>query len=200
MTTFHEIVMQRYATKRFDGRAVPEETVRELLELVRFAPSALNLQPWRIRVVTDPAVKERLQPAAFGQLQVTTCSHLLVFCADPDYDELIRKLDRLLASNGVADEMRETVVGMSRQFADPMSAEQRLAWSTAQTYLAVGNALNGAKALGLDSCPMGGFDPAAVREILALPAPLVPVLLCPIGYGADEPGPKLRHPLEEILV
>ena len=82
--------MQRYATKRFDGRAVPEETVRELLELVRFAPSAINLQPWRIRVVTDPAVKERLQPAAFDQPQVTTCSHLLVFCADPDYEGLIR--------------------------------------------------------------------------------------------------------------
>ena len=192
--------MQRYATKRFNGRAVPEETVGELLELVRFAPSALNLQPWRLRVVADPAEKERLQPAAFDQAQVTTCSHLLVFCADPDYDGLIRKLDGLLAANGVPDEMRETVVGMSRQFADPMSAEQRLAWSTAQTYLAVGNALNGAKALGLDSCPMGGFDPAAVREILALPAPLVPVLLCPIGYGADEPGPKLRHPLGEILV
>lgn len=200
MTTFHEIVMQRYATKRFDGRAVPEETVHELLELVRFAPSALNLQPWRIRVITDPAVKERLQPAAFDQPQVTTCSHLLVFCADPDYDGLIRKLDGLLAANGVPDEMRELVVGMSRQFAKPMSAEQRLAWSTAQTYLAVGNALNGAKALGLDSCPMGGFDAAAVREILALPAPLVPVMLCPIGYGADEPGPKLRHPLGEILV
>ena len=191
--------MQRYATKRFDGRAVPEETVRELLELVRFAPSALNLQPWRIRVVTDPAVKKRLQPAAFDQPQVTTCSHLLVFCADPDYDGLIRKLDRLLASNGVPDEMRETVVGMSRQFAAPMSADQRLAWSTAQTYLALGNALNGATSLGLDSCPMGGFDPVAVSEILALPAPLVPVMLCPIGYRADEPGPKLRHPLKDLL-
>ena len=192
--------MQRYATKRFDGRAVPEETVQELLEFVRFAPSALNLQPWRIRVVTDPAEKERLQPAAFGQPQVTTCSHLLVFCADPDYDGLIRKLDGLLRKNHVPDEMRETVIGMSRQFTAPMTAEQRLSWSAAQTYLALGNALNGAKALGLDSCPMGGFDPAAVSNILRLPTPLVPVMLCPIGYAADTPGPKLRHPIEELLV
>ncbi len=64
--------------------------------------------------------------------QVTTCSHLLVFCADPDYDGLIRRLDGLLASNGV-------------------------------------------------------------------PAPLVPVMLCPIGYGVDEPGPKLRQPIVELL-
>ena len=147
--------MQRYATKRFDGRAVPEETVRELL-LVRFSPSAINLQPWRIRVVTDPAVKARLQPAAFDQPQVTTCSHLLVFCADPDYEGLIRRLEGLLASNNVPGEMREMVIGMSRQFTAPMTPEQRLAWSTAQTYLAVGNALNGVTALGLDSCPWAG--------------------------------------------
>jgi len=192
--------MQRYATKRFDGRTVPEKTVRELLELVRYAPSAINLQPWRIRVVTDPATKARLQPAAFDQAQVTTCSHLLVFCADPDYEGLIGKLDGLLRKNNAPDEMREMVVGMSRQFTAPMTPEQRLAWSTAQTYLALGNAVNGAKALGLDSCPMGGFDPAAVTEILAIPSPLQPVMLCAVGYAADQPGPKLRFPLDEILV
>jgi nitroreductase / dihydropteridine reductase len=92
------------------------------------------------------------------------------------------------------------VIGRSRQFAAPISVEQRLAWSTAQTYPAVGNALNGAKSYGLDSCPMGGFDPAAVSEILAIPAPLVPVMLCPIGYGVDEPEPKLRTPRDELLV
>ena len=58
-------------------------------------------------------MKERLQPAAFDQPQVTTCSHLLVFCADPDYESLIRKLEGLLRKNGVPDEMREMVIGMS---------------------------------------------------------------------------------------
>jgi len=148
--------MQRYATRRFDGRTVSEEMVHELLEPVRFSPSALNLRPRDFRVITDPAVKERLQPAAYDQPQVTPCSHLLVFCADPDYEGLIRKLEELLRKNGVPDEMRETVIGMSRQFTGPLTPEQRLAWSTAQTYLALGNALNGAKALGLDSCPWEG--------------------------------------------
>jgi len=197
---FQEIVMQRYATKRFDGRTVPEETVHELLELVRFAPSALNLQPWRIRVVTDPAQKAALRPAAFDQEQVTTCSHLLVFCADPDYEGLIARLDTLLSANRVPEEMRQMVLGMAQQFTAEMPPEKRLAWSTAQTYLALGNALNGAKALGLDSCPMGGFDPVAVTGILGIPAPLVPVMLCPIGYAADRPMPKVRFALDEILV
>ena len=197
---FKECVEQRYATKRFDGRPIPDAAVRELLELVRLAPSALNLQPWRIRVVSDPAQKEALKPAAFGQEQIMTCSHLLVFCADPDYGGLIRRLDALLATNGVPEETRSAIVEMAARFADAMTPEQRLAWSQAQTYLALGNALNGAKSLGFDSCPMTGFDPAAFSRLLAIPDPLVPVILCPIGYAADSPGPKIRLPLEDILV
>ena len=197
---FKECVERRYATKRFDGRPIPDAAVRELLELVRLAPSALNLQPWRIRVVSDPAQKEALKPAAFGQEQITTCSHLLVFCADPDYGGLIRRLDALLATNGVPEETRSAIVEMAARFADAMTPEQRLAWSQAQTYLALGNALNGAKSLGFDSCPMTGFDPAAFSRLLAIPDPLVPVILCPIGYAADSPGPKIRLPLEDILV
>jgi len=196
---FQEIVMQRYATRRFDGRTVPEETVRELLELVRFAPSALNLQPWRIRVVTDPAQKAALRPAAFDQEQVTTCSHLLVFCADPDYEGLIARLDALLSANRVPEEMRQMVLGMARQFTAEMPPEKRLAWSTAQTYLALGNALNGAKALGLDSCPMGGFrscrrdrdprDPRAAR-----PGHALPDRLCRGPADAEDPFRTRRDP------
>lgn len=197
---FSDIVMQRYAAKKFDGRKIPAQKLDELLELVRFAPSALNLQPWKIKVVADQAKKEELKPAAFGQEQVTTCSHLLVFCADPDYDGLIRRLGTLLEDSSVPAEMRDTVLGMARQFTGRMTPEQRLAWSQAQTYLALGNALNGAKALGFDSCPMGGFDPGEFTRILKIPAPLVPVMLCPVGYAADRPMPKIRFPRKDILL
>jgi len=196
---FAKIVMSRYATKKFDGKKIPENKVDELLELVRFAPSALNLQPWKIRIVTDQMVKEQLKPAAFNQEQVTTCSHLLVFCADPDYDSLIRKLGALMKKNGVPEDVQKMVLGMAENFTKPMSTEQKLAWSQAQTYLALGNALNGAKALGFDSCPMGGFDPKEFSRILKIPPPLVPVMLCPIGYAADKPMPKVRFAKEDIV-
>jgi nitroreductase / dihydropteridine reductase len=196
---FAKIVMSRYATKKFDGKKIPEKKVDELLELVRFAPSALNLQPWKIRIVTDQKVKEQLKPAAFSQEQVTTCSHLLVFCADPDYDSLIRKLGALMKKNGAPEEVQKMVLGMAENFTKPMSAEQKLAWSQAQTYLALGNALNGAKALGFDSCPMGGFDPKEFSRILKIPPPLVPTMLCPIGYAADKPMPKARFAKEDIV-
>jgi len=196
---FKQIVMARYATKKFDGRKIPEAKVDELLEMVRFAPSAINLQPWKIKVVTDQKVREQLKPAAFDQEQITTCSHLLVFCADPDYDSLIRRLGALLKKSGVPEEMQSMITGMAVNFTKPMSSEQKLAWSQAQTYLALGNALNGAKSLGFDSCPMGGFDPQEFTRILKIPPPLVPTMLCPIGYAADRPMPKVRFAKEDVI-
>jgi nitroreductase/dihydropteridine reductase len=196
---FGKIVMSRYATKKFDGRRIPETKVDELLEMVRFSPSAINLQPWKIKVVTDKKVREQLKPAAFNQEQITSCSHLLVFCADPDYDSLIRRLGTLLKKNGTPEEMQKMVIGMAVQFTQSMSPEQKLAWSQAQTYLALGNALNGATSLGFDSCPMGGFDPKEFSRILKIPPPLVPVMLCPLGYAADKPMKKVRFAREDIV-
>ena len=184
MMEFGEIVMSRYATKKFDGRKIPETKVNELLEMVRFSPSAINLQPWKIKVVTDQKVKELLKP---------------VFCADPDYESLIARLGILLKKSGAPEEIQKMVIGMAVQFTQAISPDQKLAWSQAQTYLALGNALNGAKSLGFDSCPMGGFDPKEVSRILKIPLPLVPVMLCPLGYAADKPLPKVRFAKEDII-
>jgi nitroreductase / dihydropteridine reductase len=104
-----------------------------------------------------------------------------------------------MKENHVPLEVIGKVTGMASGFVKGMTPEQRAAWSQAQTYLALGNALNGAKALGFDSCPMGGFDPAAYSRVLNLPAQLVPVMLCPIGYAADRPGPKIRFAKNEIV-
>jgi nitroreductase len=196
---FKDIVMQGYATKKFDGRKISEEKIGELLELVRFAPSALNLQPWKIKIVSDQKIKDQLRPATNNQEQITSCSHLLVFCADPDYEGLIRRLGTLLQSQGAPEAVKNMVIGMARDFTGKMQPEQKLAWSQAQTYLALGNALNGAKALGFDSCPMGGFDQKEYTRILKIPPPLVPVMLCPVGYAADKPMPKIRFPREDIV-
>ena len=101
---FKDIVKQRYAAKIFDGKMIAEEKIETLLEIIRFAPSALNLQPWKIMVITDQKVKDKLLPATFGQEQVTTCSLLLVFFANMDIDELIEKLENGMKDAGIQDE------------------------------------------------------------------------------------------------
>jgi nitroreductase len=88
---------------------------------------------------------------------------------------------------------------MMKSFINTMNMEERLNFAREQIHIALGNAVNGAKALGFDSCPMGGFDPVAFAEALFLPEEYVPVVLCAIGYAADTPLPKWRFPREEIF-
>ena len=80
-----------------------------------------------------------------------------------------------------------------------MNEEQKKSWAQKQTYIALGNALNGAKALGFDSCPMEGFNPEEYSKILALPKNIIPSVLCAIGYAADEPPTKIRFEIDEIF-
>jgi len=196
---FKDIVMQRYATKKFDGRRIPEAKMMELYELIRFAPSAVNVQPWKIKVVTDPKVKEQLKPATWDQEQITTCSHLLVFCANTDFKGLITRLEKSMRERKLPDDVVKMVIGISENFFLKIPPAEQLTWAQHHVFLALGNALNGAKSLGFDSCPMGGFDPKEYTRILNLPSSLVPTMLCPVGYAADTPMPKFRFPREEIF-
>ncbi len=196
---FSEIVKARYAAKKFDGRAVESEKLEALLDLIRLSASSFNFQPWRIKVISDAKTKQELLPVSWNQPQITTCSHLLVFCADTDLEGRAKQLYASMLSSGAPE---ASVAGFSKMvdgFVAGMPAEQRLPWAQKQCYIALGNALNGAKSLGLDSCPMEGFDAAAYSRILKLPAHLVPSVLVPVGYPADTPMPKLRFEKQDVF-
>jgi nitroreductase/dihydropteridine reductase len=196
---FRETIMGRYATKRFDGRPIPEDKIDQLLEMVRWAPSGLNIQPWRIKIVTDPKVKEELSAASWDEPQIKSCSHLLVFCADTDYAGLVGKLLAGMKAAGVPDK----TYGIVRGIAEEMAAMPPAAWLTyaqCQVHLAVCYAILGAKDLGFDSCPMTHFKPDEYARILRLPSHLVPTLLCPVGYAADQAPAKWRYAKEELLI
>lgn len=196
---FDKIVMERYATKLFDKRRLPEPKVDKLLEIIRYAPSSFNIQPWIVQIITEQDTKEKLSGASWNQPQVTSCSHLLIFCADTDILANIEELEKLMIGNGAKPSEIKQFIDMMKNFEKGLDSNQKLAWAQRQTYLALGNALNGAKSLGFDSCPMEGFDPKEYSKILNLPDNVVPTALCPIGYAKDMPKPKLRFPKERIF-
>lgn len=197
---FKEIVNTRYATRAFSERTIPEEKIAELIDIICLAPSALNLQPWRIKIIKDQALKDKLLPAAFNQTHMCHCSHLLVLCADIDVAARIEKVSASLAGGGVPAELIEGMMGMAKARIATMNEADRLAWAKCQVYIALANAVNGAKALGFDSCPMTGFDPDQFGAILDLPAHLTVTAICPLGYGTDTPSSKIRLDKEDILI
>jgi nitroreductase len=197
---FEKIVQERYATKSFDGRTLPNDKVTKLFEIIRNAASSYNIQPWVVRVITKPDLKEKLSPASWNQPQIKSCSHLLVFCANKDIAGNIDRLEKLMIKAGSKQQDIKGYINMMRDFEKGLSEQQKLSWAQRQTYLALGNAINGAKSLGFDSCPMEGFIPEEYSKILKMPANLVPTALCTIGYASDKPNPKLRFSKEEVFL
>jgi len=196
---FKDIVMKRYATKKFDGKKIDQKKVDELLELIRNSASSFNIEPWKIKVVSDQKMKEQLSPASMGQAQITTCSHLLVFCADKDIIGKIKALESAMIKNGAKKDEIKGYIDMMINFANNLTDEKKLSWAQRQTYLAIGNAINGAKSLGFDSCPMEGFNPVEYSKILKLPSNIIPTALVTIGYAADTMPPKVRLPKGEVF-
>ncbi len=196
---FKDIVMARYATKKFDGKKLDQKKVDELFEMIRFAASSFGLQPWKVKVVSDQATKDKLQAASWNQPQVGSASHVLIFCANADVDGLIGKYEQYMKKSGALEDAIKGYITMMRGWAQGLDDAKKLSWAQRQVYLAVGNALNGAKALGFDSCPMEGFSPEEYTAILHLPKGIVPTVVVPIGHAADTPRPKLRFAKEEIF-
>lgn len=54
--------------------------------------------------------------------------------------------------------------------------------------------------LGLGSCWIAAFDPAAARQLLSLPPEMEPIAFTPLGYPADAPRPKTRQALDDLVV
>ena len=112
----------------------------------------------------------------------------------------IDKLEKLMIQNGTPSDKSKTHTDIMRNKEKSMNEEQKLSWAQRQLYLALSNAVNGAKSLGFDSCPMEGFNQEEYSKILNLSKNLVPTALCTIGYAADKPRPKMRFPSEDVFV
>jgi len=199
--TFLSQLDWRHATKAFDPeKQVSEADLQKIKNAIRLAPTSYGLQPFKIQIITDQETKNKIQEVAWNQPQVGNCSHLLVFCADPRVEDHIENYLEL-ASGGTA-EGREKLAGyegMLHSFAENTDEAARWTWAKNQVYLVHGFALAACAELGIDSCPMEGFDPQAVNQILTLPPHLQSTLLLPIGYRSSEPRDKVRKSEEELF-
>jgi len=199
----------RYATKVFDpARKIPADTWAAVERSLVATPSSFGLQPWRFLVVADPALRERLVPASWNQRQVADASHLVVFCAcsritEADVQKLI---DATSAARGIPaaalDGYKQLMINdVVRGPRSKVAAE----WSARQCYIALGQLMTACAVLGLDACPMEGFDPAQYDRILGLEGTSWrAVVACPVGYRAADDKyaqlAKVRYPAEDVII
>jgi len=198
----------RYAVKQFDAaRTIDDLTWSALEDSLVLTPSSIGLQPWKFIVVTDAAMKAKLQPAAWNQAQVGECSHFLVMTVRQDLDEahVDRHLARMSEVQGTPVEALAKFRGMVTGNLDKAREKGRLdIWQTHQIYIALGNFMTAAALIGVDTCPMEGFQPAQFDDILGLSAtPYTSAVCCAVGYrdasNKYAPKPKVRFAKEDLF-
>jgi nitroreductase len=198
----------RYATKKFDEtKKLSAGQLNALLDAVQLAPSSAGLQAYRIIVVENPKIKEQLREAARGQQQLTTASHVIVFAAETNLDSAYVKtyIDRIAATRSID---RSNLEGFEKNIThnvNLMTEDVKIVWNHKQAYIALGVLLSAAADLGIDACPMEGFEAGRFDEILGLrELGLTTSVIAPIGFRAEDDAlstaAKVRRPKEELFI
>ena len=199
----------RYATKQFDpSRQISASDWTTLEEALRLTPSSGGLQPWKFILVTDPAVRAKLRPASYGQPQISDASHLVVFTTKNNFSEsdVDAHLQNVARAQGVPVESLAQLRGMLvAGIVQTMDETARNAWARNQAFIALGNLLTSAALLGIDACPMEGFDRAQYDEILGLKAKgYANAVIATLGYRLPTDkyagAPKVRFAREQIFL
>ena len=196
---FRDIVNERYSVKKFTGEQLPEEKINELLEIIRMSISSFGLQPYKIKVVRGRKIKEKLSQFSSKREQIITCSHLLIFCADADLDCQIENYELLMREEEIPEDKIQNYLEMARDFVNGLHFEEKLSWAQRQTYIALANAVNGAKSLGIDSCLMEVFQAEKYKKVLDLSYDLFPTALVAIGIAEDKNPEKIRFSKKDIF-
>lgn len=197
----------RYAVKKFDAaKKIDPATWAKLEDCLVLSPSSFGLQAWKFFVIDDPATRQKLQPAAYGQTQVVDASHLVVFAVKKNTgpEEATKWVQRIAEVRGVPAEKLEEYRGrMVGTFAS-QSREATDAWLSRQVYIALGVFLASAAVLGVDACPMEGLQPDKFDEILGLKEKgYASLVMATAGYRAADDAyaaqKKARYPKADVI-
>ena len=197
----------RHAVKAYDpNKKLDKAVVEQIVEAARLAPTSSGLQQFRLVVVGNQELKEKMVAGALNPDCMRECSHVIVFAAWDEYTP-----ERIDAIYDKTTDERGLVRGRFKRYTDmltenfgKMSKEEQFQHAANQSFIALGLALAQAAELKVDSTPIGGFDPKLVDELLGLPAKgLRSVSLLYLGYADDERDwlgkmKKVRNSMEEF--
>ena len=197
----------RYATKKFDpNKKIKPEDLEKIKEAVRLSASSYGLQLYKVLVIDDPEIREKLKPASWGQTQITDASHLFFFfyytnVNDQHIDDY---LDLKADTQGLERDSLVDYGNMMKGAVSGMPEAVQSQWTARQTYIALGNLLAACSMLRIDACPMEGFEPAKYNEILGLDKKgLNAAVIATVGYRSDEDKTqglkKVRKPAESLF-
>lgn len=203
-----ENLQWRYATKKYDPtKKVSEENIDKILEAARLAPTSSGLQQYRVLLISNQELKEKLKVNSLNPESIVDCSHVLVFAAWDSYtNERIDAIyDRTTEERGLPEGRFQSYTDKIKDIFAKQTAEQQFAHAARQSYIGLAMALAQAAELKVDSTPAEGFDNAVVDEVLDLKSlGLKSVTLLYLGYRAADdwlaPLKKVRNTKEDFVI
>ena len=189
MLTVMEAIRKRRSIRKFKPDPVPDEMIDQILEAGRLAPSASNRQPWRFQVIKDPALKERIfNEATFAQRHILEAPVVIV-CGS--------ELLTFVKGHKLAPPGSEYFGANSEDWEE---LRQFIPDANMNTAIAVEHMILTATALGLGSCWVQRIRYGQLAKVLGWPRHLVALAMIPIGYPDEEPPPRPRQAMEEIVL
>jgi nitroreductase len=178
-----QAISARRATSSFDGRPIPGDDLKKIIEAGLKAPSGYNLQPWRFIVVRSPEQRKRLRTASYNQAKVEEASAVIVACGDADgwRNGDLEEMLRLGREGGMPENYAEQAKTTIPEY---LSNHPNLPmWLNRHVMIAFTSMMMMAEVLGYDTAPMEGFEEQKVREVLRLPLSYNVVALLAIGHA-----------------
>lgn len=210
-----EAFKSRYACKAFvPNKKISENDFQTIIESGILSPSSFGFEPWKFLVIQNDDLREKLKRVAWGgQGQIPTASHFVVILArkasdtkfGSDYiNKVLRDVQKL--PDEVAKLKGEYYKNFQINDFDLNDERKLFDWACKQTYIALGNMLTTSALLGIDSCPMEGFDRVRLEEVLANEGLMDPEhfgvsVLVAFGYRPDDAViyPKTRGHKEDLI-
>jgi len=188
----------RHACKVFDEtKKIETKDLEFILEAGRLSPSSFGMEHWRFIVIQDEALKAKMRPLCWDQPQITSCSDLVVVVSKTQEVTQQAYYAKMLGRRGLPQEQLDAYLEIYSNFTQNLKSQE--AWSSKQCYIASTNMMSYAALIGIDSCPIEGFEKELLEELLGIDKSEDIALLLPFGYRLNPQSDKLRLPLDEIV-
>jgi nitroreductase len=216
----------RHACKRFDEtHAISKEDMAFILETGRLSPTSFGMQGVRLLVITNKELKASIKKVCWSQPQIDSCSHLVIYLTktadlQPDtpwvksrfadrqmplekqqaYYEVYHGFHEDLSSRIEGYFKRKAVSFFYRLFHKKRDPKDIYQWGARQAYILLANMMSSASMIGVDSCPIEGFDKNRLEALLGIDTQQEEIaVVATYGYRVAEASQKLRLPLEDIV-
>ena len=205
----------RVAVRVYNDQEISREDMEFILDTAWLSPSSIGLEAWRFVVLDRKQIaklRDDLKTVAWGaQSQLDTASHFVLLLAEKNarYDSDSVKDSLVRRGLGEGDALNSRLATYeSFQKNDMSLADNPRAlfdWTAKQTYIALGNMMTSASMIGIDSCPIEGFNYDKVNAILAKAGIINSdkegiASMVSFGYQLRDPKhPRSRKPREKVI-